>query len=272
MLSNGIKRRRVAYLFAAGLLLSIAAYIAFYLLSMIPSPPVPASIATPGYSRMMAAYWSWYHDYWAFVEACGFCFAAALLLALGVVASLAPRKVQVASFLMLNFFFAWTSHVFSDISGPVAKALTTMITIQDRFIWSNLNLNWVTGYTQVVADMEAFVFFVLLLSLTFALNLKDGRRKALLLAAQIGALSLVILGAEIAVLDYQEFYLHATDIQLQFHIAPWFSNADLFFSGLVALVASTAMLRSSRPGRSVTELSRLRKLGAKGKTDVQENG
>jgi len=175
----------------------------------------------------------------------------AILFATALVVVIAPRLALVLSFLSLNVFFAWTSHLLSAVSQPLASEVSHIIGLQDGLIWRAFDLGIFTMYTQIVADFEGLALLALVTALIALLNRDKGRGKAMLLSLQVAAACVVILGFEIAAFDYGEFYLHVTDVQVMLHFAPWFNNADLLLSAVGLLAASSALLRQHRFRRPV---------------------
>ena len=154
------------------------------------------------------------------------------------------------SFALVNVFFAWTSHVFSSFSPPLANFLTREITAQDNFLWGFVDTLYGVR-TLIVADIEVLSMLVILITVAFLFNLQNGRKRALLLSIHLMSLCFIILGIEILAFDSSEFNLHVTQVQAFFGLATWFTNADLFYAGLGVFVASACLLYSARLQRLV---------------------
>ena len=238
------QRGRLAYALGAGLLLSAALAAIFHLLGAI-HPPV--AFGQPGAPTSVKA-WTDAYDAWSQASLWyGVYFGLSLVAALGFVAALAilayPRLALILSFVSLNLYFAWSSSLVAFISHSAGSWLTNAIYSQDLYILAKMNLNVFTGDTYVVADVEALALLAAATSSLFLLSLDKGARRALLLSVRAAALSLMVLGAEIAIFDNREFFLHVTQAQVVLDVAPWFSNADLLLSAVMIFALSTWMLR-----------------------------
>ena len=245
----GPRNRKVTLVLAAGLSASVLCCLAFYLLLATQHGVGNlGGSGTPGYAERLSRYTAWLYARIEYKRGYAFSFLGVLVFAAATALSLFPTAAKRASFLLLNLYFAWTSHIVSDVSQPAAKELSNLISIQDIYLWRSLDLTSITANTQVVADFEALAMFGILTALTAIGSLESGKSRAALLGIQAAALALVMLGAEIAIFDYREFYLHVTDAQVLLSLAPWFTNADLLVSGLVVLVASSSLLRFHRFG------------------------
>lgn len=199
-----------------------------------------------GPAKFATAYASWYATRAAYAQVFQASGIAAGLFTLALFVLIAPRVAVVISFVSLNVFFAWTSHLFDAAYQPLGTELTNVITMGDVLVWRVLGLASLSLDTQVVADLEGIAALVLMTALIASLNRHEGTGKALLLALQVAAGCMVILGIEIAAFDYSEFYLHVTGLQLTLNLAPWFTNADLLFSSVAVLAASVGLSRQRR--------------------------
>ena len=238
----------VVYFLAAGLLLSVALLALFYLLLVVTHPP--AAYGQPGAPTSIpswfAAYASWSSARLAYTEDYGLSRVSTLGFVLSFAIFIAPRLALRTSFVLLNVYFAWTSSLLADVSKPLAAAVTQVMWTQDQFLWATLSLRYITGSVYVVADMEALAMLVVVVALTLLLNLEKGKRRALLLSLQVAALLLAVLGSEIAIFDYREFYLHVTQVQVALDLLPWFSNADLLVSAVAIFATTSSLLRLRR--------------------------
>lgn len=238
------------YAIAIGLIVSVASGGIFYLLlKYYPPPP----LFTPGSSAVVMQQWPMLYQHWSNAyEAYTLDYGLSILAAMGFAVTsgvfLFPRASMVASFALINVFTAWTSHAFQFFSQALAHFLTNEITAEDYFLWGFINNDNSGVQTLMVADIEAVTMLGILTALVFLFNAKKGMRVALLRAAQVMSLCFVILGSEILLFDYREFYLHVTQVQESFGLATWFTNADLFVMGVAAFAATTWMLRSSTGG------------------------
>jgi len=191
----------------------------------------------------MAAYANWHQTNLSY----GLDYRLSLVAALGFVAALGifkyPRLALGVSFSLLNVYFAWSSSLLADISQVVGSEVTRAIYSQDGFVSASLNLRVFTGDTYVVADLEALALLAAVTASVLLLNLDKGTRGALLHSVRAAALSLTILGAEVAMFDYREFYLHVTQVQVVLGLTPWFSNADMLFFALATFAVSSCLLR-----------------------------
>jgi hypothetical protein len=234
------------YAIAVGLIVSVASSGIFYLLlKYYPSPPT----VTPDSTAILlqqwpVAYQHWTSSYTAYASDYGVSILASIGFAVTSGVFLFPRISMLVSFALINVFTAWTSHTFQFFSQPLATFLTKEITAEDYFLWGFLNNDSSGVRTLMVADVEALAMLVILTTVVLLFNIKKGKKQALLRAVQAMSLCFLILGSEILVFDYSEFYLHVTQVQESFTLAMWFTNADLFFVGLVAFAASTWLLRS----------------------------
>ena len=237
--SRSVSRRRVTHGVAFALIVSIALSIIFY---MLLSTLASGALEDPE----SAGYWFAYATYLAYTQGYGLSILATVFFAGALVISISRRLALVMSFSLLNVLFAWTSHLFKALSGPLYSGVNAIIAYQDVLFWKVLNLGPFTRDTQVVADLEGFVLLGLLTSLVVLSKRDEGTWRAFLLSLQIAALSLVILGAEIAVFEGDVFYLHVTDIQVALEFVPWFSNADLLLSGVAVLAVSSGLSHFQR--------------------------
>jgi len=239
------RRGPATHILAGGLLLSVTLSALFYFLLMTIHPP--AAFGQPGapfsVKGWVDAYANWYQSSLTYTLD----YRLSLLAALGFAASIGilshPRLALVASFSLINVYFAWTSSLAAYLSRTLGSGLTEAIFSQDNFLSAYLNLRRFTGDTYDVADLEALALLAAVVASMFLLNSKKGTKKALLRSVQVAALSLIILSTEIAIFDYHEFFLQVTQLQASFGIAPWFSNADLLLLASAIFAASTCLLR-----------------------------
>jgi len=200
------------YSLLGGLAVSAGASLVFYvILAVNPRPPpVPYGAPSASIQTWIAAYAHWSNLNATYSRALGFGLVAAVEFAVLLAVLIAPRLALVVSFVLLNVYFSWTSHLLSDISPLLSDGLTQVITWQDNFFWADGGLGYLVGSSIIVLDLEALVLLGAVMGLTFLLSLSKGARRALLLSLQMAALSMVILGAEIAWFDYPQFYMHVT--------------------------------------------------------------
>ncbi len=241
-------RRLATYFLAGGLLVSIGLYAAFNLLLMTSHPPAPLQ---PGIgvsvSEWISAYAKWQNTNLAYSEASGLSFVAALAFVVALAVFLAPKRLAFyAAFVLLNVYFAWTSHLLYDISAPLDIWVGQAIGAQANFIWTTGSLGFFFPSFVVVTDLEPLILVGLLAVLAFLLNREVGAKRAVLLALQVAALSLVILGVEIGVFDQREFNLHVTQAQALLSFEPSFTNADLLYSAIALFAVSTFLLNLRR--------------------------
>jgi len=59
----------------------------------------------------------------------------------------------------------------------------------------------------------------------------------------IAAGLLVVLGAEVALFDSRALFQHVTTFQAVVGLAPWFTNADVIFSGAASLTILALVVR-----------------------------
>jgi len=235
-------------LLIGGVLVSGATSLALYLLLANLKAPVPLQQTTSGLTiqQWLASYAAWSSLHSTYSAAMGYTMVATVELAVALAVLLAPRAALIASYLFLNVYFMWTSHLLSDISPQLSAGLTQLFTVQDNFFWADGGLGYFVGSSIFVLDLEALVLLGGVMGLTFLLNLGKGAKRAVLHALQAAALSLTILGAEIAYFDYPQFYMHVTQAQSLVDFLPSFNNADLLLSSVALLAASTLLLRRPR--------------------------
>ena len=242
----GLKVRRLeVYTLAAGILVSLTVFIVFYhLATSLPRPVLALPGITQPSAYWIAFYTNWYdtHVFYSLAYGLGIVAAIELTVILGVL--LAPRLALLASVSLINIYFAWTAHVISSVSQHVSLAIGNLIVMQDNFFWANAGLGFFTASSIVVTDLEALILLGGIFALAITLNRGKGARKAVLLGLQITALSLSVYGLEIALFDHNELALHVTQSQILFKLAPSFSNADLLYSALAVLAASSCLLHS----------------------------
>lgn len=233
---------------SGGLVVSGFVSLVFYLLLADLGPPAPLQKSASGVAiqQWLVAYAKWQGVHATYSTAMGLGLVASVELAVALAVLLAPRVALAASYLFLNVYFFWTSHLLSDISPHLSALLTQLITAQDDFFWKDGGLGYWVGSSIMVLDLEALVLLSAVMSLTFLLNLGKGAGRALLYSLQAAALSLTILGAEIAWFDYPQFYMHVTQAQSLVNFLPSFNNADLLLSAVALLAASTFLLRKPR--------------------------
>ena len=240
--------RRAVYILAGGALVSTALCIAFY--SLLTMTHAPSAFGQPGapptVSQWIAAYTTWYQT----ENSYALCFRVCLSAAVGFGAALGifthPRLAFMASFFMVNFYFAWSSSTFAPLSRTLENIVTEAIYVQDGFLLTGLGIRVLTGNTYVVADIEVLALLAVVMGSVFVLNLRGGRMAAILRSVRALAFCLVILGSEIALFDYRELFLHVTQTQVVVGLATWFTNADLLLFGLALFAATTLLLRSHR--------------------------
>jgi hypothetical protein len=149
------------------------------------------------------------------------------------------------SLYLLKLYIAWTSHLLADVSRPLATEVTRLLVSQVNYYpWANLG--YLAGKPLVLTDLEALAVLGVFMASAFQLSLGQGKNRALLLSVQAAALTLMALGAEIAIFDYNEFYLHVTQAQTLLDFAPWFSNADLLLCAVAIFATSSCLLHFRR--------------------------
>src|SRR5690348_5863279 len=109
----------------------------------------------------------------------------------------AASVVFVASFLLLNVFFAWDSRLLRTLSPSLASVVAAPIQWQLMSIWSFFNLARISGYAYIVVDIECFALLVIAMASFAWLRRGRGLRAALLRSTQVAALGLVIFGVEL---------------------------------------------------------------------------
>lgn len=220
----------------------LSSVVFYYLMTHVPNPAIFTEywkdVTT---AQWVAAYTKWQDTMSLYTDSYGASTLATLGFAVAIGIYYFPKAALVASFSLLNLFFAWTSHVFWFVSMPFANALINWMTIQDTFIWNLIDLRFGGGSTLVVADGEALAMLTIFAGLVLLFALQKGLWRALLRSLQAVAVSCMILGAEILVFDNSEFDLHVTQIQASFGISVWFTNADLLYSGTAIFLASTVL-------------------------------
>jgi hypothetical protein len=234
----------LGYLLAGGLLVSIVLCVVFYLLLVLIHPPAALRSGSAGLTikDWLAAYANWSNNRVFYTKAYGLCLFASMGFAIAFGTFIAPRLAFFASLFSLNVYFAWTSHLLGDISGPIDHQLTLFIFGQAKFLWVTGSLAYFVPNYIVVADSEVLGLLMMVIVTTFVLNRGKGVKMAVLRSFQVGAISVAVLGAEIMLLDYNEFYLHVTQTQVVLDFMPWFTNADLLFCGLAIFAVTTCLL------------------------------
>jgi hypothetical protein len=184
-------------------------------------------------------------------------YGLSLLGALGFIVALgvyvAPRSALLASFALLNVYFAWTSHLLSDASHPFDAWLGKVIASQCQFLWVNGGLVdlfpsyffYFPSY-YVVFDLESLALFGVLVASILLLNRDMGAKRAALLSLQVAALCFAILETEIAVFDRRELFFHVTSTQQMLRFESWFTNADLLVCALAVFAVTTFLLNFGR--------------------------
>jgi hypothetical protein len=166
------------------------------------------------------------------------------------VVRLALILLLTASVVIVNLYFAWTSHVLSGYPS-VRASISSFAVAQMNLIgaWS-----WFIGAgTKGTAirefiDYEVVAFTLAIAASSFLLFLNHSLKKATLRMLEIGSLSVLPLGLEIYVFDYREFWIHASIAQVKAGFLPWFSNADLLFLTVGTLsIAAVIELRGRIP-------------------------
>src|SRR5690242_18217600 len=109
----------------------------------------------------------------------------------------AANIVFVASFLLLNVFFAWTSGLLRAISPSLASAVNAPIQWQYMAIWDYFNVARFSGYAYIVVDIECFALLLIMIASAAWLRRGRGLRPALLGSTQVTALGLVVFGVEL---------------------------------------------------------------------------
>ena len=245
-LSAAKVKRAARLVLIGGLVVSAAVSLTFYLLIQSHQQPAPiqAGATSTQIQSWLTDYANWTSTNATYSRCLGFGLVAAVEFGVVLLVLRSPRLALVASFILLNLYFTWTSHLLSDISPQLSDGLTQLITVQDDFFWANGGLGYFVGSSIFVLDLEALILLGGVMGLTFVLNLSKGSRRAVLLATQMAALSMVILGGEIAWFDYPQFYMHVTQAQSLVHFLPEFNNADLLLSAVALFAATTFLLRN----------------------------
>jgi len=256
----GIRWRTLALL-VGGVSASILLHeVLFMLLTTTQPPAAPPPGPGPsigdwvgGYSSYARTYSSWENTYSIYAEAYGVTMVAALgfIAALGIYT--APRLAFLASFMALNVLFVWTSLLARTLSARLNVGLGQAIVSQADLFWKIGNLAYVMpefafpGPEQIVVDLETLGLLAMLMASTWLVNRRNGvrGRRAVLLSLRVAALSLVILCAEIAIFDPNEFFVHATQAQVLLDL-PSFTNAELFLLAVSMLVFTTFLMRIRR--------------------------
>jgi SAM-dependent methyltransferase len=147
------------------------------------------------------------------------------------------RAAFVVPLIYLNFIFLVASGAFQWIPF----ALWGLYWLPMKYIDIQVGLG-----LQHTIDFLSIVSLVLMLSMLYIWTAKGGRVARLLRAVQITSLSFVPLGVEIFLFDSPEWNLHASQLQVDLGVIPWFTNADLLFL-CSAVFASTTLARSYAP-------------------------
>lgn len=246
-----------------GVAVSAALCLGFYLATLFSSPPTatvhPSDVSSlqalvASYSSYSSSYASWQATQATYMEMSGLSLVAALAFALTFGILVAPKLAFLASLSFLHLHFAWTSHLFSDISASFDKWLGGLIGAQATFFWNATDLGHfihkvAVSPVNVVVDFEALAMLTVLFVSTVLISLREGYRRAVLRGLQIAGLSLFILGAEIALFDPKQLGVHVTQTQVFVEFAPWFNNADLLLVAATILAASTLLRALPRPSR-----------------------
>lgn len=110
---------------------------------------------------------------------------------------------------------------------------------------------WVVIHTQLLFrlsiqqyyDYASILLTAALLSLAY-LGFEDrGKPRAFLKVSQILSVAFIPLGLEILAFDGSEWNIQATRFQIDYHILPWFTNADLFALAVGVCIATVALER-----------------------------
>jgi hypothetical protein len=243
---SGLWRSRPTVVLVEGMLASMAASAIFYAAASLLHPPTP--YGQPGAPSSVGAWLSAYASWSQTDGDLSTCLRASTLaaIAFGAAAGILerPKVAFVGSFVLLNVYFGWSSSAFGAVSIALLHDITKTIYIQDGYVLGLLGMHGVTGNTYVVADLESLAFLIVVAASILVLNRSRGRPRAVLHAVRAVAGCFVILGAEIAVFDYKELYMHATQAQAEFGWATWISNADLLLAGIITFALSWYALRS----------------------------
>jgi len=163
------------------------------------------------------------------------------------------------SVVIINLYFAWTSHVLSGYQY-VRTDISNFAAYQMNLIgaWS-----WFAGVgtrgtmIREFIDYEVVGLTLVLAASSFLLFLHRGLRKAALRMLEIGSFSVLPLGVEIYIFDYGEFWIHASIAQAKSGFLAWFTNADLTFLAIGTLFVTALIelrhrlpLYKIQPGRT----------------------
>jgi hypothetical protein len=241
-------RRLTASLLVGGLLASILVRATFYVLLMITHPPAPLhpGSTAPTIEAWIQSYAIWRKTTVFYSKIYGWSIIAGLgfLVALGVF--IAPRWALLASFSLLNVYFAYTSGVLRYVSPSLGSAVGRALLSECNFLWIAGSLAYFLPSYYVVLDLESLALLGTQVVSAFMLTRVLGVKRAALLSSQVASLSLAILGTEIAIFDNVQLSYHVTTTQALLSFFPWFSNADLLFSGLTILALSSCLLNFGR--------------------------
>src|SRR5579871_1816066 len=116
-----------------GLLISVALCTVLYLLLLtVHAPPAYGQPGAPAsISAWAADYASWSQRSMSYDLDFRVSILGPLTMAISLAVVMWPKAVAVISFSMLNLFFAWTDWTIANVSMPLAKGLTAMISAQD---------------------------------------------------------------------------------------------------------------------------------------------
>lgn len=147
---------------------------------------------------------------------------------------IASWKTSLVSIFLLNVLFLGTSHVLSYPPFPFYQTFNAAIAGLYTFFGMGL---------QEFYDFSSLLLVVLLAVSVLARFRHAGAKAGALAVSQVLSLAILPLGLEIYAFDPSEWNLHVAQVQTTYNLLPWLTNADLFYSVVALLVAST-LIRS----------------------------
>lgn len=152
--------------------------------------------------------------------------------------------VIVVSFVEVNLYFAWTSHVlsaFQPIRADIERFADYQSTLFGLTQLLGMPLPKGGTETRIVIDYTVVLFVAVAALSAFFLSVRRSFASGMVRMLQVGSLVVMPLGIEIYIFDRREFWIHASIAQVKTGFIPWFSNADVLFASIGVFFSATVL-------------------------------
>jgi len=165
---------------------------------------------------------------------------------------------MIASLVLLNAYFAWTSHALDGLptlKNAIGVFAAIQVDLSGTSSWfSQSAASFCSSVQQSCSvpdvalrefiDSETLTLVGMVGVSAYLYFNGEGRVRALARALQMVSLALVPLGLEILIFDFREFGIHVSVAQQSLGILPWFSNEDLLILSATVFLTTSAFSMS----------------------------